>query len=229
MKVVAADLPGAPYDLEFFFDSGCPFGWLTSRWIRRVAELLDLRIGWRIISLHLIHENDEVDEYPLAGRARARCHQVHRVMVAVRRAHGNEAVGRLYEAWGPRLWDGEPGSETAEVAEGIELGLLLDSVGLPAELASAEVDASFDAVIAAETALAFERAGEDVGTPVITFDPARGGGSFFGPVISSLPDDDNALAIYEAVRVLVDLPTFSELKRTNRPPLDLPRLRPSVL
>ena len=33
------DLPGGPYDLEFFFDPGCPFAWLTSVWVRRVMEL----------------------------------------------------------------------------------------------------------------------------------------------------------------------------------------------
>lgn len=218
------DLPGAPYDLEFFLDPGCPFAWQTSRWIRRVAELRNLQVGWRFVSLFVIHEHDEVDEYPLAGRARARGNQVHRVMNAVREAHGNEAVGRLYEAWGNRLWSAEPGAAVAEVAEGIELGALLESVGLPAELAAHAEDDSHDGVIRAETALAFERAGEDVGTPIITYDPAGGGGSFFGPVISSLPDDAASLAIYDALRTLVDLPTFSELKRTIRPPLDLPLL-----
>lgn len=221
----AGELPGGPYDLEFFLDPSCPFAWQTSRWIRRVAELRGLRVGWRFISLFFIHEHDETEEYPLAGRAMARCHQVHRVMDAVRNAHGNDAVGRLYAAWGPRLWDGEPGTTTAEVAEGIDLAALLEEVGLPAALVAHETDDSHDAVIRAETALAFERAGDDVGTPVITYDPAGGGGSFFGPVISSLPSDDDSLAIYDALRVLVDLPAFSELKRTKRPPLDLPRLR----
>jgi len=213
------------YDLEFFLDPGCPFAWQTSRWIRRVTELRGLHVGWRFVSLFVIHEHDETDEYPLAGRARARCHQVHRVMDAVRQAAGNDAVGRVYEAWGDRLWNHEPGVPAAEIMEQIDLGSLLESVGLDAELASAATDDRHDTLIRAETALAFERAGYDVGTPIITYDPADGGGSFFGPVISSIPDDDTSLAIFDAIRTLVRFPDFSELKRTTRPPLDLPLLR----
>src|SRR4051812_15406760 len=50
------DLPGGPYDLEFFFDPGCPFAWVTSVWVRRVAELRDVKVGWRFISLKFINE-----------------------------------------------------------------------------------------------------------------------------------------------------------------------------
>jgi hypothetical protein len=220
----APDLPGAPHDLEFFLDPMCPFAWQTSVWIRRVAELRELSVGWRFISLYVIHENDETEQYPLAGEARTRGNQFHRVLAAVRDAHGNEAVGRLYERWGRALWYGERGTPTARIAQGIDIAGLLEAEGLPANLADAVDDDSHDPVIRAETALAFDRAGDDLGTPIITYDPPHGC-SFFGPVISSIPSDDEALAIYDALRTLVAFPDFAEIKRTKRPALDLPILR----
>jgi hypothetical protein len=218
----APELPGGPYDLEFFLDPLCPFAWQTSVWIRRVAELRSLDIGWRFISLYMIHEHEEGS--PAMAAARERALQYHRVLDAVRSAHGNEPVGKLYEAWGRQLWYGEPQRSTMDLVHEIDIAALLAAEGLPVELADAAADDSHDAVIRAETALAFERAGGDLGTPIISWDPPNGS-SFFGPVISSVPSDDDALALYDALRTLAEFPDFAEIKRTKRPPLDLPVLR----
>ncbi len=227
-EITAADaaevLPDGPHDLEFFLDPMCPFAWQTSVWMRRVAELRGLSVGWRFISLYVIHEHDDVDQYPGAGAARTRGHQFHRVLDAVRAEHGNDPVGRLYEAWGKALWYGEPGSATANIAQEIDIAALLEAGGLPRELADAVDDDGHDRTIRAETALAFERAGGDLGTPIITYDPPNGA-SYFGPVISSIPSDEDSLAIYDALRTLVAFPDFAEIKRTKRPPLDLPILK----
>jgi hypothetical protein len=40
-----------------------------------------------------------------------------------------------------------------------------------------------------------------------------------------VPDDEEAVAFYDALRTFVDVPAFSELKRSSRAPLDLPLLR----
>jgi hypothetical protein len=222
-SVAATELPGAPYDLEFFLDPLCPFAWQTSVWIRRVAELRNLRIGWRFISLYVIHEHDEgMTDDGLAGLGRGL--EFHRVLNAVRDHYGNEPVGRLYEGWGRQLWYGEPGTSTKDIAKSISIPELLEAEGLPAELVEEAGNASHDAVVRAETALGFARAGGDLGTPIITYDPPDGC-SFFGPVISSIPSDDESLAIYDALRVLVGFPDFAEIKRTKRPRLDLPILK----
>jgi 2-hydroxychromene-2-carboxylate isomerase len=219
----APEIPGGPYDLEFFLDPVCPFAWQTSVWIRRVAELRSLAIGWRFISLSVIHENDE-DASPARVAALTRGLQFHRVLDAVRNAHGNEPVGRLYEAWGRQLWYDDSQTSPPDIAQAIDFAALLTAEGLPTELTDAASDDSHDAVIRAETALAFERAGNDLGTPIITWDPPNGS-SFFGPVISSVPSDDDALSLYDALRTLAGFPDFAELKRTKRPRLDLPVLR----
>lgn len=220
------DLDGGPYDLEFFFDAGCPFAWQTSVWMRRVAELRGIRIGWRFFSLWYVNEGTD---QPRAMRdAQARGLAFHRVAAATRDAHGNDAVGQLYRLWGERYWyveaDGDLGDRLVARAVDIDIADLLGDIGLPERLARAGDDSSRDAVIEAETAEALRRTGPDVGTPIITYDPPHGN-SLFGPVISEVPADDaTAVALYDALRTFADFPGFSELKRTHRPPLDLPLL-----
>ncbi|MGN6692880.1 MAG: mycothiol-dependent nitroreductase Rv2466c family protein, partial [Aquihabitans sp.] len=97
---------------------------------------------------------------------------------------------------------------------------ILAALDLPAELAGAMDDDGRDAVIATESDEAFRRTGDDVGTPIITYLPS--GNSLFGPVISSIPDDETSVGFYDALRTFADFPQFSELKRTKRAPLELP-------
>lgn len=218
-----AELDGGPHDLEFFFDPGCPFAWQTAVWVRRVVELRGISVGWRFISLAHINRDRELPERMREGHL---CSQrYHRICAATRERFGNEAVGRLYQAWGERYWyttgDGDIVERLAAAAERTDPAAILADLDLPADLLAAADDESYDAVLAAESDEAFRRAGSDVGTPIITYDPPHGN-SLFGPVISSVPDDDTALAFYDALRTFVDMPFFSELKRSNRAPLDLP-------
>jgi hypothetical protein len=109
----------------------------------------------------------------------------------------------------------------ASAAKGVDPAELVRSLGLPDDLLQAADDDSWDALIRAESDEAFRRTGADVGTPIITYDPPTGN-SLFGPVISAVPDDETAVAFYDALRTFADFRGFSELKRTDRAPLDLP-------
>ena len=42
-------------DIHFYFDPVCPFAWITSQWIRKVAAQRDYTVDWRFISLRLIN------------------------------------------------------------------------------------------------------------------------------------------------------------------------------
>ncbi len=221
-----ADLPGGPYDIEFFFDPGCPFAWQTSQWVRRVMELKGITVGWRFISLKFI--NEENDEYfPGMRDAQHQGLRYHRICAAAREQFGNDAVNDLYRAWGEAYWNTEAEGEFPDkIAAGFanaDRAKLVASVGLPESLLEAADDDSWDPLIRAESDEAFRRTGDDVGTPIITYLPS--GHSLFGPVISKVPDDDTAVAFYDALRVFADFPEFSELKRTKRAPLDLPLFR----
>lgn len=223
------DLPGGPYDLEFFFDPGCPFAWQTSVWIRQVADLRDLQVGWRFISLAHINRDKDHPDAMRKGQEFGRNYL--RICAAARERLGNEAVGDLYEAYGKAFWyqrppDGADFAGTfAAAREAVDPVKILADLGLPADLVEAADDPSWDALLAAESDGAFDRTGPDVGTPIITYGPPDGL-SLFGPVISTTLDDETALRLYDAVRTLTEVESFAELKRSKRPPFDLPLLQP---
>jgi hypothetical protein len=221
-----SELDNGPYDVEFFFDPGCPFAWLTSVWIRRVAELREIRIGWRFISLKFLNETKELPEAMVSGQNRSLGFL--RVCAAARVRFGNDVVGDLYRAWGEAFWydtpDGGFLDRIGTMADRVHAQGILQTLGLPEDLGLAESDTAWDATIRSETEEAIRRTGPDVGTPIITYDPPLGN-SLFGPVISSVPDDALSVAIYDALRTLVDFTGFSELKRSNRAPIDLPLLQ----
>jgi hypothetical protein len=219
------ELPGGPYDVEFFFDPGCPFAWQASVWMRRVAELRDVRVGWRFISLKLVNEGEE--EAAEMAEAHERGHRYLRICAAARERLGNDAVCELYRAWGERYWyveaEGDFPQRLSTGAREADPEEILRALDLPLDLLKAADDESCDGLIRSETEEAFRRTGEGVGTPIVTYDPPYGN-SLFGPVISEVPDDEQAVAFYDALRTFADFPGFSELKRSHRPPLDLPLL-----
>jgi hypothetical protein len=63
--------------------------------------------------------------------------------------------------------------------------------------------------------------GRDVGTPILHFRPPAGT-AFFGPVISRLPSDADAVRLWDHVVGLTTFPGFAELKRSLR---ERPQLR----
>ena len=214
-------------DLHLYFDPVCPFCWLTSKWVRTVAARRRYTVDWRFISLRLV--NAHVDyaarfppEYEAGHTAGLR---LLRVAARTRAEHGRDAVGRLYAALGAEIFDSDPVPDeaVAPAARGTRpfVAPVLAAAGLPADLADALDDASFDAVVQAETDEALALTGRDVGTPILHFEPP-GGVAFFGPVISRLPADDEAEELWEHVVGLARFPGFAELKRSLR---ELPQLR----
>ncbi len=213
------------YDVEFFWDPVCPFAWITSRWLVKVAAQRDFRVDWRFISLRLINKHkDYATEFPpdyefghTAGL------RMLRVAAAIRSELGRDPLGRVVTAYGHSYWDLPQGSgmrsrlSTTEHVEGV-----LRAAGLPARFADALDDTSWDGLLDAESELALSRTGRDVGTPIITFQPPDGL-SFFGPVISRVPSDEEAGELWDAVTTLARFPGFAEMKRSlrERPQLDV--------
>jgi hypothetical protein len=146
-----------------------------------------------------------------------------RVAARVRAEHGRAAVGLLYAAIGARLFDTprdeQPLSASDQGARQV-LEPLLRDVGLPANLADALDDTTFDDVIRAETEEALALTGRDVGTPILHFRPP-GGTAFFGPVISRLPSAEDAAELWDHVIALTGFGGFAEIKRSLRERLQL--------
>jgi hypothetical protein len=218
-------------DLDFHFDPICPFAWITSRWIIKVAAQSDYRVDWRFISLRLINaDKDYATDFPPGyEQGHTAGLRILRVAAAVRDARGTDAVGEFYTAAGRSIFERDPDPDwlsggdrdRAWMGTPDHLVELLAAAGLPTELADAAEDTAHDIVIGRESDQALERTGRDVGTPIIIFHPPDGP-AFFGPVISRVPDDDEAVELWNAVIALATFPGFAELKRSLR---EMPQLR----
>jgi 2-hydroxychromene-2-carboxylate isomerase len=212
-------------DIHFYFDPLCPFAWMTSKWVRNVAAQRGYTVDWRFISLRMINANVDYDSHFPAGYEAGHTAGLRllRVAAAARAAHGRSAVGLLYEAIGAQAFDSDDAATTQAEEQGRRefVQPLLERAGLPAGLAAALDDSAWDHELRAESDEALALTGKDVGTPIIHFSPPEGT-AFFGPVISRLPTDEEAVALWDHVVGLASFPGFAELKRSLR---ERPQLR----
>ncbi|GGI02617.1 DsbA family protein [Egicoccus halophilus] len=218
-------------DVEFFFDPVCPFCWQTSRWIEEVRRHRPIEVRWRPISLWFLNEDSEDPDSPL-GRLHHTGLDLLRVIVAAEQDAGARFVGPLYTAISSRIFEADPPDEDgfdavchAVADRGVDVEAALREVRLAeslAEVSPADAD-RFDTVLRQNTEEALARAGEDVGTPVLSFSPPDGP-AFFGPVISRVPEGEQAVELYDAVVTLARYESFAELKRELRRVPELPLL-----
>src|SRR5690242_2356433 len=94
-------------DLDFYFDPTCPFSWMTSKWVRLVADQRAYSVDWRFLSLRLINEQVDYDQRFPGGYEDGHTAglKLLRVAAAVRQRFGRTAVGPLYMAVGQRIFD----------------------------------------------------------------------------------------------------------------------------
>jgi 2-hydroxychromene-2-carboxylate isomerase len=190
--------------VTFWFDPICPFTWRTSRWVRDIAQRRDLTVDWRVMSLGILNEGNEMpEEYKSVFDWSA---GVLRVLVATGEAHGRDGVDRLYTALGERFHvKGEtPGPD-------LLAGALADA-GLPGELAARADDESLQDAVRTSHQAGQDRVGTESGSPIFAIGDGPG---FFGPVVVPTPEDDAAERLFDAIALLSTVPQFSELKRSR--------------
>jgi len=202
-------------DINFYFDPVCPFAWMTSKWVRLVMVQRDYTVDWRFISLRMVNTAIDYDSHFPPGYEAGHTAglKLLRLAAQVRADYGRGAVGPLYEAIGTEVFDTPDDSQDRGSREFLEP--ILAQVGLPSALTEALDDTSWDPGLRRETDEALGLTGKDVGTPIIQFRPP-GGVAFFGPVISRLPDEADALRLWDNVIGLASFAGFAELKRSLR-------------
>ena len=194
--------------VEFWFDPACPWTWITSRWVVDVAPQRDLDITWRTFSLWRSNAwagNEIPEQY------RPRLESFFsglRVIEAARATVGERAVGELYTEIGARIHhDG--------VDDLSSLPEVLDKLGLPASLAAAAADASYDATIEESTREGIALVGPEVGVPIIAVRDGSARVSFFGPVLSPAPTGAAAARLWDSFVGLGAFDGLYEIKRTR--------------
>jgi predicted DsbA family dithiol-disulfide isomerase len=201
--------------VQLHVDPACPWAWLTSRWLAEVETVRPVRVVTRLFDLAEINrEADAADE------RRARSHsageQALRVLVAVGRQGGDEAVARAYAEIGEAYHErAEPLGELATLRGALQ------RAGLDGELA--------DAALADQSTLvellAMHRAACDqgcFGVPALSVD---GGPATFGPVVDRRVTGEEAGELWDHVSWLLRRGFFFELKRNRTSRADVGRYR----
>ncbi|WP_434621495.1 mycothiol-dependent nitroreductase Rv2466c family protein [Arthrobacter sp. A5] len=182
----------------------CPFAWATSRWIGEVEKVRRISTRWHVMSLAVLNDGRDGLSEDYRNFLKNAWGPV-RVVIAAQELHGDQVVKPLYDAMGTLIHH-----------EGIEdldqvISKSLAEVGLPADLAGYASKDSYDAQLRASHEAGINLVGQDVGTPVVSFN----GTAFFGPVITRIPRGEDAGRLWDATVTLAGFPYFFEIKRTR--------------
>jgi 2-hydroxychromene-2-carboxylate isomerase len=197
----------------FYFDPRCPWCYQTARWVRRLAELGEVDVDWRVFSLEVVNRPDDTDPAELEATGSPALGTA----VLVADEHGSQALGPFYAELGRRTFETvPPQSDPMEMIRDS-----LSEAGLdPGLCERALADSATWKAVVDSTERVVERIGK-LGVPTIVLDD-EDGPMMFGPVVSELPADDDAVELWRHTAWLVRNENFSELKRSRSRPPDLP-------
>lgn len=193
-----------------WFDPGCPWAWITSRWLLEVEKVRPVELTWNVMSLSILNSDRDDMSEDHKNHLAAGLRPV-RVCIAAAEAakkageDPSVVLGRLYTELGTRFHDqGLPRDDSTMAAA-------VAAAGLPAELIEAATSTDYDDALDKSHHAGMDPVGMEVGTPVIHV----GDIAFFGPVITPIPRGEAAGKLFDGVVLVAGTDGFFELKRTR--------------
>lgn len=187
-------------DVTFFFDPVCPWTWRASRWLTTVADVRDLAVEWRPLSLLVLNGGPDEEH----GETLEVAHRALRLVEHLHQDGRHDDAGSFYRVLGELAHDGGAEFDDDLVAHAVR------SAGLEAERGALD-DPNLDAGVRTSTGTATGAAGPGVGSPVMVLRGARRG--LHGPVLQTVPGKLDGLALWDAVEALAPIDDFFEIKR----------------
>lgn len=199
---------------EMFFDPMCPWAWMTSRWMMEVEKVRDVDVTWSVMSLSVLNQGRDLPQgyREMLDRGWLPVRTVIAAEQSVPEAERNTVRKKLYDAMGQRIHLEQRGSTEEELRQVCVEALA--EAGLPAELIEQAADVPGDAVDARlreSHQRAIDLVGDDVGTPVVSFQDI----AFFGPVVTPAPKGEAAGRLFDGCLLVAGTPGFYEIKRTR--------------
>src|SRR2546421_7057548 len=189
--------------VDFWFDPLCPWAWITSRWLLEVVPMRALDVHWHVMSLSVLNEGRDLSE-DYRRRMDAAWGPV-RVLIAAQQRYGDDILLPLYTALGNRFHLEKAPIERPSVESA------LAACELPTSLADAMTSSDYDEAVRSSHEDGISRVGLEVGTPILSVN----GASFFGPVVTPMPQGEAAARLWDGVVLVTGIDGFFELKRTR--------------
>jgi mycothiol-dependent nitroreductase-like protein len=209
---------------HLWFDPGCPWAWVTSRWLLEVEQVRPVRAQFHVMSLCVLNEDrtgmseqDRIELAALWGPAR--------LAVATELSLGPDGLRALYTPLGALIHDDRAPLTRDTYA------IALSRARLPHSLANAAGDPYYDQAVRASHRAALAPVGTEVGTPVVHVPTPTGGvAGFFGPVLDRVPRGEAAGRLWDAVSIAAGTPHFFQLMRggSGSPVVEPVALRPTA-
>ncbi|MCQ9353026.1 DsbA family protein [Corynebacterium sp. 153RC1] len=199
MTTHTTDSSNSAQEVRFYFDVTCPFAWVTSRWIKEVEKVRNIKVTWVPMSLWVLNEGRE--ELPTDYKEKMKAARLPALVMAQIATEAPEKLGDFYTALGTKIHN-EGNKDFPALIDATKAELGIEAGGDP--------DA-WEKALRTFHQGAIDAVGDEVGTPVVQF----GDTAFFGPVITRIPRGEDAGELFDASVRLAQNPYFFELKRTR--------------
>ncbi|MEU0494017.1 hypothetical protein [Mycobacterium sp. NPDC006124] len=192
---------GTP-SVTIWLDPVCPFSWNTAHWLVNASSATAFEIDWQLASLAILNEGRELP--PVQQKRMADSRVVGRLMAAIQRETGTAGLTAAYFTFGQQYFDESDGVIDDEL-----IIKVLDRAGVTGISAAVLTDTSLDELVAKSHAAGQAALGETGGSPIVSVD----GHAFFGPVLTSVPTDDQTAPLFTALATLAATSSFTQLQR----------------